>query len=142
MSLHPSQKSKVKSQKFNLANLPSPPFFYFLLFTFYFLLPQFAAANPRRTPIVEAVERTRGAVVNIHSERTVRAPGTEELFAMTPSLNRVNGMGTGILIDRAATSSPAITLSMMSVPFASAWPTAAAIRPEWLPATARPTWRC
>jgi serine protease Do len=56
-------------------------------------------ANPRRTPVVEVVERIRGAVVNIHSERTVRGPATEELFSQTPAQNRINGMGTGILID-------------------------------------------
>ena len=53
----------------------------------------------RQTPVVEVVKRVRAAVVNIHSERTVRGPASEELFALTPSQNRVNGMGTGILID-------------------------------------------
>jgi serine protease Do len=53
----------------------------------------------RQTPVVEVVKRVRDAVVNIHSERTVRGPASEELFALTPSQNRVNGMGTGILID-------------------------------------------
>jgi serine protease Do len=55
--------------------------------------------NPRRTAIVEVVERVRGAVVNIHSERTVHGPASEELFAHSPSQNRVNGMGTGIVVD-------------------------------------------
>jgi serine protease Do len=55
--------------------------------------------NPRRTAVVEVVERVKGAVVNIHSERTVHGPAAEELFANTPSQNRINGMGTGILID-------------------------------------------
>jgi serine protease Do len=58
-----------------------------------------APPNPRRTAVVEVVERVRAAVVNIHSERTVRGPAAEELFAHTPSQNRINGMGTGILID-------------------------------------------
>jgi serine protease Do len=58
-----------------------------------------AGFNPRRTPVVEVVERIRGAVVNIHSERTVRGPATEELFAQSPAQNRISGMGTGILID-------------------------------------------
>jgi serine protease Do len=57
-----------------------------------------APANPRRTAVVDVVERVRGAVVNIHSERTVRGPASEELFAHAPS-NRINGMGTGIVID-------------------------------------------
>jgi serine protease Do len=56
--------------------------------------------NPRRTPLVDLVERVRSAVVNIHSERTVQGQSnTEEFFAMAPSQHRVNGMGTGILID-------------------------------------------
>jgi serine protease Do len=54
--------------------------------------------NPRRTPIVEVVERVRAAVVNIHSERTLQTPA-DEVFNRTPSSNHVNGMGTGILID-------------------------------------------
>src|SRR5437016_4481146 len=32
------------------------------------------AGEPRRSSVVEAVERARGAVVNIHSERTVMGP--------------------------------------------------------------------
>jgi serine protease Do len=55
--------------------------------------------NLRQTPVVEVVRRVRAAVVNIHSERTVRGPDAEELFSLAPSQNRVNGMGTGILID-------------------------------------------
>jgi serine protease Do len=53
----------------------------------------------RQTPVVDVVKRVRDAVVNIHSERTVRGPASEELFALAPSQNRVNGMGTGVLID-------------------------------------------
>jgi serine protease Do len=56
-------------------------------------------ANPRRTPVVDVVERVRAAVVNIHSERTVHGPAAEELFSHSPSLNRINGMGTGIIMD-------------------------------------------
>jgi serine protease Do len=55
--------------------------------------------NPRMTPVVEAVRRVRDAVVNIHSERTAKAANTEELFSNALSQHRVNGMGTGILID-------------------------------------------
>jgi serine protease Do len=55
--------------------------------------------NPRQTPVVEVIRRVKGSVVNIHSERTVRAPLDDELFSLTPSQNRVNGMGTGIVID-------------------------------------------
>ncbi|MHB1424231.1 MAG: S1C family serine protease [Gemmataceae bacterium] len=55
--------------------------------------------NLRQTPIVEAVKRVRDAVVNIHSERAVRPAGADELFSGNSSQGRVNGMGTGILID-------------------------------------------
>ena len=51
-------------------------------------------ANPRRSAAVEVVERLKNAVVNIHSERTV--PGGDHV---APSQQRVNGMGTGIVID-------------------------------------------
>jgi serine protease Do len=62
-------------------------------------LPGARGWNPRQTPVVEVVRRVKSAVVNIHSERTVRAPAAEELFSLTPSQNRVNGMGTGIVVD-------------------------------------------
>ena len=54
--------------------------------------------SQRQSPPVEVVRRVKDAVVNIHSERTVRG-NTEELFQLTPSQSRVNGMGTGIIID-------------------------------------------
>src|SRR5689334_5483963 len=53
----------------------------------------------RRTPTVDTIQRTRDATVNIHSERTAQGPATEELFALAPSQNRINGMGTGIVVD-------------------------------------------
>ncbi len=56
------------------------------------------APSPRRTAVVEVVQRVKNAVVNIHSERSNR-PAGEEVFAHTPSQNRVNGMGTGVIID-------------------------------------------
>ena len=65
-------------------------------------MPPPAAArdwNPRNTPVVAVVKRVRNAVVNIHSERTARADGQEELLAQAPAQNRINGMGTGIIID-------------------------------------------
>jgi serine protease Do len=58
-----------------------------------------AAANPRRTPVVEAVERVKGAVVNIHSERALRGAGSADLFPQVAPPGRINGMGTGIIID-------------------------------------------
>ncbi|GIW78252.1 MAG: serine protease [Gemmatales bacterium] len=57
------------------------------------------ASNPRRTPVVEAVARVQDAVVNIHSERTVENNKVHELFSHSPLQNRINGMGTGIVID-------------------------------------------
>jgi serine protease Do len=53
----------------------------------------------RHSPVVDVVKRVRAAVVNIHSERTVHGAASAEFFALTPSQNRVNGMGTGIIID-------------------------------------------
>jgi len=58
-----------------------------------------ARGESRRSPVVEAVQRVRASVVNIHSERTVMGPASEELFALAPSQNRINGMGTGVLLD-------------------------------------------
>lgn len=55
-----------------------------------------AGSLQRRSPIVQAVEKARGAVVNLHSERTAKGPAVED------NLNnaaRSNGMGTGIIID-------------------------------------------
>ncbi len=57
------------------------------------------ASNPRRSPIVELVERVRPAVVNIHSERNVKNGSTSDVFNQSPSSNRVNGMGTGVIVD-------------------------------------------
>ncbi len=57
------------------------------------------AWNPRNTPVVEVIKRVRNAVVNIHSERTAMGNNTDELLALAPSQNRINGMGTGIIID-------------------------------------------
>jgi serine protease Do len=54
----------------------------------------------RRTPVVDLVQRVKGAVVNIHSERTVQSNASPpEQLALAPSQSRVNGMGTGIVID-------------------------------------------
>jgi serine protease Do len=67
----------------------------------------------RQTPIVDAVQRVRDAVVNIHSERTVMGESNHDgptgqakmdasligIGPIVPSQNRINGMGTGIIID-------------------------------------------
>jgi serine protease Do len=55
--------------------------------------------NLRQTPVVDVVKRSKNAVVNIHSERMVKGMAAEDLFALSPSQNRVNGMGTGVVID-------------------------------------------
>jgi serine protease Do len=57
------------------------------------------AENLRRTPVVDAVERVKAAVVNIHSERTAQGPAAAEMFSLAPSQHRINGMGTGVLFD-------------------------------------------
>jgi serine protease Do len=53
----------------------------------------------RRDELVAVVERVKGAVVDIHSERTVTA-GADDPFRASPMQpQRVNGMGTGIVLD-------------------------------------------
>jgi len=56
-----------------------------------------SASELRRTPIVEAVQRAKAAIVNIHGEKTV--PVDEARPGQTENLRRVNGMGTGVIID-------------------------------------------
>ncbi|HUY88680.1 MAG TPA: trypsin-like peptidase domain-containing protein [Pirellulales bacterium] len=51
----------------------------------------------RRTPIVVAVEQARPAIVNIHGEKTVSSDGHGSQGGEVG--RRVNGMGTGIVID-------------------------------------------
>jgi serine protease Do len=60
--------------------------------------PALTRTGARETFVVAAIKRVRGAVVNIHSERTV-THSTVDLFPLANSPNRVNGMGTGIIID-------------------------------------------
>jgi serine protease Do len=61
------------------------------------------ASELRDGPIVKAVQRARGTVVNIRGEKTIPAPtpaATPAGTATTPEAGRrVNGMGTGVLID-------------------------------------------
>jgi serine protease Do len=54
-----------------------------------------SAAESRRTAIVRAIESQRDAVVNIHGQKFVSG-GDEEHGG---ELRRVNGMGTGVVID-------------------------------------------
>jgi serine protease Do len=56
--------------------------------------------NLRMTPEVEVARRVRDSVVDIHSERTAMGTAvTEDLFVLAPTQHRINGMGTGIVID-------------------------------------------
>ena len=55
--------------------------------------------SSRRDDLVGVVDRVKGAVVNIHSERTIN-PASDDPFRTTPMQpQRVNGMGTGIVLD-------------------------------------------
>ena len=56
------------------------------------------ASEQRETPIVKAVQHVRGAVVNIRGEKTVAAPAPGQTPSPDAS-HRVNGMGTGVIID-------------------------------------------
>jgi serine protease Do len=53
----------------------------------------------RNTPVVEVVRRVKEAVVNIHSERSAQGAHVDDFLPITPSQGRVNGMGTGVVID-------------------------------------------
>jgi len=68
---------------------------------FLVLSARLTASELRETPIVKAVQRVRGAVVNIRGEKTIPMPAaTPTGQATTPEAGRrVNGMGTGVLID-------------------------------------------
>ncbi|MGC1275201.1 MAG: trypsin-like peptidase domain-containing protein [Planctomycetaceae bacterium] len=59
-------------------------------------LPAADAEDPRETPLVLAVQRAKASVVNIHSVKT--AYDDESVFASRQG-RKVNGMGTGIVID-------------------------------------------
>lgn len=55
------------------------------------------ATELRNTPIVKAVAKARPSVVNIHSEKTLK--GSDARFGQIETSRRVNGMGTGIIVD-------------------------------------------
>jgi serine protease Do len=62
------------------------------------LLPAaFAADDNRETPLVRAVRQSQQAVVNIHTEK--EAPEDRDARLFSPKSRRVNGMGTGIVVD-------------------------------------------
>ncbi|HZZ79357.1 MAG TPA: trypsin-like peptidase domain-containing protein [Gemmataceae bacterium] len=52
----------------------------------------------RKTAVVAAIERVKGAVVNIHSERSV-AQNPSDRYSIPAAPKAMNGMGTGIIID-------------------------------------------
>jgi serine protease Do len=55
------------------------------------------AKSNRLTPVVKAVQRTRPAVVNIHSQKL--NPNAAALPGATGTASRLSGMGTGVLVD-------------------------------------------
>ena len=55
------------------------------------------AAEPRRTAVVKAVEGVRDSVVNIHGQKTL--PADDDMQARGDGPHKVNGMGTGVVID-------------------------------------------
>ena len=57
---------------------------------------QGTVADPRQTPLVLAVQRAKTSVVNIHSVKTTYDEGS--VFGKS-SGRKVNGMGTGIVVD-------------------------------------------
>lgn len=67
--------------------------------------PRLVAADPvpkvssRRDKLVDVVDRVKGSVVNIHSERTVNPSADDPFRTTTMQPQRVNGMGTGIVLD-------------------------------------------
>ena len=56
-----------------------------------------AASELRQSPIVKAVQKARPAVVNIRGEKSVGPSGLPVTGSETA--HRVNGMGTGVVID-------------------------------------------
>jgi len=56
-----------------------------------------AASELRQTPVVRAVQKARESVVNIKGEKTVPAAGAQ--VSGTSPGRRVNGMGTGVVLD-------------------------------------------
>ncbi len=57
------------------------------------------ASGSRRDELVAVVDRVKASVVNIHSERTITSPGDDPFRTTSMTPQRVNGMGTGIVLD-------------------------------------------
>ena len=56
-----------------------------------------AGADPRITPLVQAVQLCQESVVNIHTEKNGVEDGESRFFS--PRNRRITGMGTGIVVD-------------------------------------------
>lgn len=56
-----------------------------------------SGSEPRRTAVVKAVEGARDSVVNIHGQKTL--PADDDPLSRGEGPHKVNGMGTGIVID-------------------------------------------
>src|SRR5262245_52535729 len=57
------------------------------------------ASEERRTAQVRAVARAQGSVVNIRGEKTTTSDGGERNLPAPDAGRRVNGMGSGVIID-------------------------------------------
>lgn len=53
----------------------------------------------RRDEVVDVYNKVKASVVNIHSERTVNSPADDPFSRAPVQPQRVNGMGTGIVLD-------------------------------------------
>lgn len=57
------------------------------------------ASEGRYTAVVKAVQQASPSVVNIHWQKTVAAQAAPAAAGQTETVRRVNGMGTGVVID-------------------------------------------
>ncbi len=57
------------------------------------------ASGTRRTPIVEAVDKTRSCVVNISSEKKAASNSRWPFTAEENQRSRISGMGSGVIVD-------------------------------------------
>jgi len=63
----------------------------------FFWSPSVSPAESRQTAIVKAVQSARDAIVNIRGEKTIAS--SSSAASSSDSSRRVNGMGTGVIID-------------------------------------------
>ena len=61
------------------------------------LLASAWGSENRRSAIVQAIEKNEAATVNIHGQKTVTGP--DETTGRNDGPRKVNGMGTGVIID-------------------------------------------